>query len=291
MCYLDLPQDRVLADTVQLALAGLTKHTSITFVNACQLLWAAGRGAVDGLDLRDPVREIMAGLTRFDVDFKSASNALRAITGRVSNVSLLLSAGAVEALDAAVTACGAFFAADGCAIRACLLAITSATNLDSVCSVEGCNGPSTIQCFRCLATSYCSRACQRRHWDWHHSLECVDVGVLPCENPGFGGAASSSSALVEPVTERDAADSSSEVVPLLTCAAEDCSGHGAFVCGGCLSVHYCSRDCQLAHRRAHRKACRTVLVSVSEADDDHAHDKSEPEAECGDEHAQDSTGS
>jgi ankyrin repeat protein len=40
------------------------------------------------------------------------------------------------------------------------------------------------------------------------------------------------------------------------CANPGCSGAGVKKCAGCLKVYYCVRECQLAHRSAHKKECR-----------------------------------
>lgn len=53
----------------------------------------------------------------------------------------------------------------------------------------------------------------------------------------------------------------------LTCANVDvharrtCTGAAAFVCSGCRLVAYCSRDCQLQHRGAHKADCKSHLAA------------------------------
>ena len=38
---------------------------------------------------------------------------------------------------------------------------------EPVCDNAGCEQPSTKRCGRCQSKRYCSRACQKAHWDDH----------------------------------------------------------------------------------------------------------------------------
>jgi MYND finger len=53
---------------------------------------------------------------------------------------------------------------------------------------------------------------------------------------------------------------------VLACAMPDCGvTEGLRVCGGCNDARYCSRDCQTAHRSAHKEACRVAKAAKAEA--------------------------
>jgi len=46
--------------------------------------------------------------------------------------------------------------------------------------------------------------------------------------------------------------------PTPVCANCNKSGDDLKLCTGCRYVHYCGRDCQLAHRKAHKKRCKEM---------------------------------
>ena len=43
------------------------------------------------------------------------------------------------------------------------------------------------------------------------------------------------------------------------CMAVDCVLPGTELCSRCLAAVYCSRECQLAHYKTHKKACKAPL--------------------------------
>jgi len=58
-------------------------------------------------------------------------------------------------------------------------------------------------------------------------------------------------------------------MPPLGCARPGCAATGTFVCKGCCAARYCGRECQAAHREAHRAWCalpmeeaKLAIVSV-----------------------------
>lgn len=48
----------------------------------------------------------------------------------------------------------------------------------------------------------------------------------------------------------------------IPCTNHKCDSHGTLVCGGCFSVRYCSKKCQSADRKRHKKECKGVITAV-----------------------------
>ena len=100
------------------------------------------------------------------------------------------------------------------------------------CTACGKASESLMHCVRCRKASYCDRNCQQADWPRHKSI-CEDH-----EDKSEG--------LKPPVVIRDACASCGEKSDALK------------KCTGCNRVSYCDRNCQKAHRSAHKAACGTV---------------------------------
>ena len=61
----------------------------------------------------------------------------------------------------------------------------------------------------------------------------------------------------QPVTAADVAKDP-KLALFLQCGRPGCSNHGAKKCAGCEAIRYCSAECQRAHWKVHKVACRAV---------------------------------
>eukprot|EP00562_Extubocellulus_spinifer_P018038 CAMPEP_0178594274 /NCGR_PEP_ID=MMETSP0697-20121206/30411_1 /TAXON_ID=265572 /ORGANISM="Extubocellulus spinifer, Strain CCMP396" /LENGTH=96 /DNA_ID=CAMNT_0020231543 /DNA_START=50 /DNA_END=336 /DNA_ORIENTATION=- len=59
----------------------------------------------------------------------------------------------------------------------------------------------------------------------------------------------------KPVVSADATDDE-DSKPAQTCASCGTKGQDLKRCTACKSVHYCNRECQKSHRRAHKVECK-----------------------------------
>ncbi len=94
------------------------------------------------------------------------------------------------------------------------------------------------KCDGCGNVSYCSSLCKHQHFFEGHYPKCR-------ERPAKEGPS-------QPLREASAAIKAYRP----SCAAAMCSKHGPLACGKCKLTFYCSAECQRAHWKQHKPACR-----------------------------------
>jgi hypothetical protein len=102
------------------------------------------------------------------------------------------------------------------------------------CERPECDNAASKKCGACLSVYYCSEECKYAHWSTHKLL-CQRAPKNNADAP----------------TPR-----ASGHPPGRRCARPKCGRDGAKQCSRCQAVYYCSKECQEAHWRTHKKHCK-----------------------------------
>ena len=109
-------------------------------------------------------------------------------------------------------------------------------SLSAACG--SCNKPLAVyhlRCSRCQTMTYCNTECQRTHWKLHK--KACKASVVKAAQP----------------TTAVATSISAHKVPCEMCSSLN---ERPLHCSGCQTVSYCNADCQRAHWKLHKKACK-----------------------------------
>ena len=59
-------------------------------------------------------------------------------------------------------------------------------------------------------------------------------------------------------------DATDDIILCAACGKKEDEDNNLKACTACKMVKYCNRDCQIAHRRQHKKACKKRAAAVQE---------------------------
>ena len=59
-------------------------------------------------------------------------------------------------------------------------------------------------------------------------------------------------------------DATDDIILCAACGKEEDEDNNLKACTACKMVKYCNRDCQIAHRRQHKKACKKRAAELKE---------------------------
>ena len=120
-------------------------------------------------------------------------------------------------------------------------------------------------CERCRLVYYCSIACQKRDWKSHRQICGVEVKPAMINSDDLDDT-NEPQMKPNPPTMKETGKTLEERLHELDPdepAAENCTQCGGAAkklkaCSACMSVAYCSRDCQKAAWRAHKQVCSAL---------------------------------
>lgn len=113
------------------------------------------------------------------------------------------------------------------------------------CLLPSCGKISTKTCAKCHTASYCSRECQRDHWN-HHKHLCKALAENRARLP-------------------QSTMSNPEINLPPCCSRPSCGKDSAKQCAKCHIAAYCSRECQLDHWNHRKKLCKKIRCPENRA--------------------------
>jgi hypothetical protein len=126
----------------------------------------------------------------------------------------------------------------------------------SSCATCGClsTGQRLMACGGCRDVQYCSKECQQSGWTRGHKRECKST-TSACVQPTRADESKTTPAS-EPLAigQRTTFSSIPGDTPCIVCGEMN----GTKPCASCKSVVYCSRKCQKAHWKKHKKECGSI---------------------------------